>query len=75
MSRVVVTIDGPAGSGKSTVAPRLAEQLGWSHLDSGALYRVLAWLALQREMDVTDSGSTLVKLADAVQGLCSERLV
>lgn len=39
----VVTIDGPAGAGKSTVARRLAQRLGYRYIDSGALYRALAW--------------------------------
>ena len=41
--RLVVTIDGPAGAGKSTTAKCLASRLGYSHLDSGALYRAVAW--------------------------------
>jgi cytidylate kinase len=43
----VVTIDGPAGSGKSSVARRLAERLGWGFVSSGAMYRAVAWLVLQ----------------------------
>jgi cytidylate kinase len=42
---VIVTIDGPAGAGKSSVAKRLAEFVGFNHLDSGAFYRCYAWLA------------------------------
>jgi cytidylate kinase len=45
---VIVAIDGPAGAGKSTVARALAERLGFRYLDTGALYRSLTWLALQR---------------------------
>lgn len=45
---LIITLDGPAGSGKSTVAKRLAERLGWTCLDTGAMYRVVAW-ALKRE--------------------------
>jgi cytidylate kinase len=41
---VVVTIDGPAGAGKSTVARRLADRLGFAYLNSGAIYRAVAWL-------------------------------
>jgi CMP/dCMP kinase len=43
---VIVAIDGPAGAGKSTVARRLAERLGFSYVDTGAMYRALTWLAL-----------------------------
>jgi CMP/dCMP kinase len=45
---MIVAIDGPAGAGKSTVARRLAAQLGFRYLDTGAMYRALTWLAMQR---------------------------
>jgi cytidylate kinase len=45
---MIVAIDGPAGAGKSTVARRLAQQLGFRYLDTGAMYRALTWLAMQR---------------------------
>jgi len=45
---LIVAIDGPAGAGKSTVARSLAERLGFRYLDTGAMYRALTWLALQR---------------------------
>jgi CMP/dCMP kinase len=47
----VVAIDGPSGSGKGTVARRVAEALGWHLLDSGALYRVTALAAARRQLD------------------------
>lgn len=47
----VVTIDGPAGAGKSTVARRVAEGLGWQFLDTGAMYRAVALAALRRGLD------------------------
>lgn len=50
----VVAIDGPAGSGKSTVARRLAERLGLSYLDTGAMYRAVAFAAIQRGVDPMD---------------------
>ena len=43
---MIITIDGPAGSGKSTVARRLAERLGFEYLDTGAMYRAVAWVCL-----------------------------
>ncbi len=49
MSGMVVTIDGPAGSGKSTVARRLADELGLPFLSTGLLYRALAWASLRPE--------------------------
>ena len=50
----VVTIDGPSGSGKGTVAQLVATQLGWRYLDSGALYRVLGFLAMTHDTEVSD---------------------
>ncbi len=57
MSRRVVAIDGPAGSGKSTVARALAEALGWAFLDTGAMYRAVTVAALERGVDLTDGGA------------------
>jgi cytidylate kinase len=50
----VVTIDGPSGAGKSTVSRRLAAVLGFTYLDSGALYRALAWSLLESGRDIDD---------------------
>ena len=47
----VVTLDGPSGTGKSTIAKRLAQELGFLYLDSGALYRALAWAVIQEQVD------------------------
>lgn len=47
----VITLDGPGGAGKGTLASLLADRLGWSLLDSGALYRVVALIALRRAWD------------------------
>lgn len=59
---LVIAIDGPSGSGKSTVARRLAERLGYAYIESGAMYRALALLALERGIDLADA-ATLEKLA------------
>jgi cytidylate kinase len=59
---VIVAIDGPAGSGKSTVARGLAARLGFRYLDTGAMYRALTWLALQRGVELEDEQS-LAELA------------
>lgn len=61
---MIVTIDGPAGAGKSTVARRLAERFGLRYLDTGAMYRALTWLALEDGVDLED-GPGLGTLADA----------
>jgi len=50
----VITIDGPSGTGKGTICHLLAEKLGWHFLDSGALYRVLAYAAINRGIDLGD---------------------
>ncbi len=50
----VVTIDGPSGSGKGTVGRALAQRLGWHFLDSGALYRLVALAALDRDLPLDD---------------------
>lgn len=61
----VLTIDGPSGSGKGTLAQRLAVELGWHYLDSGAIYRVLAQAALQANIDFSDVAS-LTSLAETL---------
>jgi len=59
---MIVAIDGPAGAGKSTVASRLAERLGFRYLDTGAMYRALTWLAMQEGIPL-DKGDKLGELA------------
>lgn len=59
---MIVAIDGPAGSGKSTVARALAERLGFRYLDTGAMYRALTWLA-RREGAELEDGEALAQLA------------
>jgi cytidylate kinase len=52
--RVVVAIDGPAGAGKSTIALRLAGRLGFTYIDTGAMYRTVALWAIRQKVDPTD---------------------
>jgi CMP/dCMP kinase len=52
---MIVAIDGPAGAGKSTVARRLAERLGFRYLDTGAMYRALTWLAMREGLPLGDA--------------------
>jgi cytidylate kinase len=61
---MIVAIDGPAGSGKSTVAVALARRLGFRYLDTGAMYRALTWLALREGVAIVD-GHALAELARA----------
>ena len=60
---MIVAIDGPAGAGKSTVAQRLAERLGFRYLDTGAMYRALTWLAISRSVPLAQ-GERLGELAE-----------
>jgi CMP/dCMP kinase len=60
----VIAIDGPVGSGKSTVARRVAEVLGYVYLDSGAMYRAVAWKALRNHVPL-DSEEELKAMAGA----------
>ena len=62
-SRVVVAVDGPAGSGKSSVSRAAARALGYDFLDTGAAYRALTWLALERGTDLED-GAAIVALLE-----------
>jgi cytidylate kinase len=61
---VVVAIDGPAGSGKSSVSKAVARKLGFGYLDTGAAYRALAWLVLDREVDTDDAAAVAGALGD-----------
>jgi cytidylate kinase len=51
---MIITIDGPAGTGKTTVAKRVAECLHFAYFDTGAMYRMVTWLILQEKTDITD---------------------
>ncbi|MBC8324402.1 MAG: (d)CMP kinase [Verrucomicrobia subdivision 3 bacterium] len=61
---IVIAIDGPSASGKSTNAKIIAAALGYAYVDTGAMYRTLAWHALQKQIDVYD--------AEAVAALCRD---
>lgn len=65
MSEEIIAIDGPAGSGKSTVARAVAQQLGWSFLDTGAMYRAVTCEAFARGVDINDEVA-LGALADSL---------
>lgn len=65
--RRVVAIDGPAASGKSTTGRRVAERLGFCHLNSGLIYRAITWVALRREWDEDAPG-----FGERVAGLALE---
>ena len=62
----IVAIDGPSGSGKGTIAGLLAQKLGWNLLDSGALYRLLAFAARNHGVDLTNEEAMKVLAAHLV---------
>ena len=55
--RLIVAIDGPSGAGKGTVARAVAARLGYRHVDTGAMYRAVAWKALHDRVDVSDEAA------------------
>jgi CMP/dCMP kinase len=61
-----VAIDGPAGAGKSTVARAVAHRMGFEYLDTGAMYRALAWAALEAGLDLSDEDA-LTSLAESAE--------
>ena len=65
--KMVITIDGPAGAGKSTVSKIVAKRLGYLYLDTGALYRALAYKALKDKIILDDM--------DAINSLCSNTII
>jgi len=69
MSVPVITIDGPSGSGKGAISRALASRLGWHYLDSGSLYRVLAYAALRDGVSLDDEAA-LVALAGRLSTTC-----
>jgi len=66
MSQRVIAIDGPAASGKSTVAKRVAAELGFIYVDSGSLYRGMAWQVLQEDVEAGDA-SAVANLAQGTE--------
>ncbi|MGH9104617.1 MAG: (d)CMP kinase [Acidimicrobiales bacterium] len=72
--RRVVAIDGPAGSGKSTVAKAVAERLGTDYLDTGAMYRAVAFMAIRRGVDPEDT-DVVAKLAAGMSLEVAERVL
>ena len=64
MSDIIVAVDGPAGSGKSSVSREAARRLGYAYLDTGAAYRALAWHCLDEGVDVEDAAAVAERVTD-----------
>ncbi|MBI2429525.1 MAG: (d)CMP kinase, partial [Ignavibacteriales bacterium] len=64
MKKIIIAIDGPAASGKSTTAKLVADQLGYLHIDTGAMYRAMALKVLRSKISPTDSAS-IARLASS----------
>lgn len=59
----VIAVDGPAGTGKSSVTKELASRLGYVHVDTGALYRAIAWLSLDHGIDIDSDSKSVSEIA------------
>jgi len=71
-AHIIVAIDGPAASGKSSVAQELARRLGFVYVNSGAMYRAMTWLVLERGISANDT-KVIEQLAETVPFICSLR--
>ena len=71
----IITIDGPAGAGKSTVSKELARRLGYTYLDTGAMYRAVAWAARQKGVDVGDEKAISELCNDLKLGFKGDRIL
>ena len=69
MDRRVIAIDGPSGAGKSSVSKRVGKELGFLHVDSGALYRIMTWQCLENGVDTSDQ-SAVAAFAQTVEVEC-----
>ena len=71
----IITIDGPAGAGKSTVSKALAKKLGYIYLDTGALYRALAHKALKDKISLEDTSALAKPVSYTHLTLPTKRIV
>lgn len=73
---MIITIDGPSGTGKSTVAKRVADSLHFAYFDTGAMYRAVAWMMIQKKIAVSDVekiGQMLENFIFSIQGEGKEK--
>lgn len=71
----IITVDGPAGAGKSTVSRDLARRLGFTYLDTGAMYRAVAWAARRKGIDVEDKKAVSELCNDLRLGFRGDRIL
>jgi len=71
---LTIAIDGPAGSGKSTIAKKVAEQLGITYLDTGAMYRAITYKILQKELKIEESPELKILLEETALDLHDGRI-
>jgi CMP/dCMP kinase len=74
MRPLIIAIDGPSGAGKGTVARALAQALGYRHVDSGAMYRAVAWKALRDRIDLADEDAVAAVAARSTIDLADEHV-
>lgn len=79
MKKINIAIDGPVASGKSTIAKEVAKRLGYVHIDSGAMYRCIAFLALKQDIDIFDTEQIIaltnaseIELTDDERVFCNQ---
>ena len=73
--RAIVAIDGPSGAGKGTVARAVAARLGYRHVDTGAMYRAVAWRVLDEQIDLQDESAVAALAGSATFDLEQGRVV
>ena len=74
-NETIIAIDGPSGAGKGTVARALAHELGYRHVDTGAMYRAVAWLATYNGIDLADESAVETVARSAEFDLDGDRMV
>ncbi len=74
-NETIIAIDGPSGAGKGTVARALAHELGYRHVDTGAMYRAVAWLANYNGIDLADESAVETVARSAEFDLDGDRMV